>query len=150
MQIRMILRNLKFDSVEKFLTLLLSLSLILLGDLFLIVFFAVVGNVYVILSIVCFLTFLSFIIARFVLKKSLENLTAGLNSGAVPNEEFAIFFGELLGSVFFIVPGFISFIIGAFLLYRNFAKKIGSKLIVYLGINVTELYEYIKLYEIKI
>ncbi len=150
MNIKVILKSLNIKSLDRFLNFVLVLSLVLLGDILLIVFLSVYWHTYLILAILCFLTFLSFIISKAILKKSLSNLNLGLKSGVIPEKEFSMLFGNMVGAVFFIIPGFISFIIGAFLLYNIFSKKVGDKLIYYFDLNITELYEYIKLYELEI
>ena len=80
--------------------------------------------------------------------KTLEDLKEKIRQGQHPAEEFMHLIGILLGGLFLLTPGFFTDFLGVLLLLPGIRNAFGRWIMQKARINLKEVYEYLKLYEI--
>jgi UPF0716 protein FxsA len=88
------------------------------------------------------------LIAVLQVNKTLLELKKKINKGEYPGKEFIILCGILVSSLLLITPGFITDLLGFFMLVPFFRNEIGKFITRKIDKTLREIYEYLRLYEL--
>ena len=80
--------------------------------------------------------------------RTLDSLKEKIRQGQHPAEEFLHLIGILLGGLFLLTPGFFTDFLGVLLLIPAIRNALGRWIVRKARINLKEVYEYLKLYEL--
>ena len=88
------------------------------------------------------------LIAVLQVNKTITTLKEKINKGEYPGKEFIILSGILVSSLLLITPGFITDLLGFFMLVPFFRNEIGKFITHKIDKTLREIYEYLRLYEL--
>ena len=79
-----------------------------------------------------------------------ETRTAFRESGEIPYRQFDKTLGTCVCAFLMVMPGFITFTIGLICLQENLRRLLGTAVRRLLDLNLEELYNYMRLYEVEV
>jgi UPF0716 protein FxsA len=145
---RLILRFFDQGFILKLLFLAMLYSLVPLFEIFLLFYLGgLVGN-YLTLSMAASTGLLGVIFGVRGVQKNLVVLKEKVRSGQYPGEEFLHLVGILIGGIFLLTPGFFTDFLGFLLFIPPFRRGLGRWIVRRTRIDLKELYEYLKLYDV--
>lgn len=134
--------------IAKLLLLALLYSLLPLFETFLLFYLgSMLGN-YFTLGMAASTGLLGILIALGGTRKNLAILKRKIKEGEYPGHEFVHLVGILIGGVLLLTPGFITDFLGLLLFIPIIQNTLGRLFIKAVKIDLKELYEYLRLYEI--
>lgn len=138
-----------FDTgyLKKSLLLLLTLALLPFFDLLLVLYLSELLGTYLILATIAATALLGSVLSYMVLRKFTVIIKNRVKEDTLPEKEFLSFAAAIPGSLFLILPGFIMTILGLLLFLPGFREKAGWWFLKATGIQIKEVYGYLKLYE---
>lgn len=120
-------------------------------DVVIIIYLALKGSPYLVIGFIFFVAFLGYFFSRIAYAFSKKETYAAFHqAGEVPYRQFDKVLGTSFCAFLMIMPGFITFFIGLLCLQENLRRLLGTALRKFLGINLEELYNYMRLYEIEV
>ena len=144
---RLLFRFLDRDFLFKLIFVLLLYSLVPLAEIFLFIYLSgLIGN-YLILALAAIVGLVGVLIAARQITLLLKSLKEKIKKGKYPGQEFVDLAGILVGSVFLLTPGFITDFFGFLLLVPPIRKGFGRLIVRRMEGRLTELYEYLRLYD---
>lgn len=149
---RLLLKFIQKNSVSRFLFILLSVTLFPAADLWLFVYLASLIPAYFNLLLASAFAFslICFFIVFFIIRSELDEIKHTIKKGIYPENRFNRLAGSFLTAWLLMTPGFITAVIGIFLLIPSLKTALGRVLTKRLQKDIKAVYEYIKLYEIEI
>lgn len=125
----------------------LLLSLLPVGEIFLILYLYRYITLYLLLALLMVTSFLGFIISYWRIVFVLKRIKISITMGVFPEKGLMQLAGSFAASILLIFPGFISFITGIIIFLPGVNKKVGM---LFNGSNnkSKQLYEYLKLYDL--
>jgi UPF0716 protein FxsA len=149
MQTNLFIPLLKKDNVYKALFVFLLAAFLFLCEVFLIVYLGDSFGVYLILGITAATGLFGVLVALFKMNSTVNALKKKINEGVYPGREFIKLAGIMIGGLLFVLPGLITDVIG-FLLFLPFLRTaVGRFATKRLNSTFKEIYEYMKLEELK-
>ncbi|MBN2653118.1 MAG: FxsA family protein [Spirochaetales bacterium] len=119
-------------------------------DLWFFFFLSGYVNFYILLAVIVGTSLLGLLLVLPIGLKMLSNIKSKIKYGAYPEREFESFAGLVFSAFLLLLPGFISFSFGLFLLIPVLSRLVGRIFTKALDSDLKEVYEYIKLYEIDV
>jgi len=123
------------------------LSLILIGEYFLVLSLKTYFPSNLILSGVSATALIGVLIAVRPLTRALDSVQTSIDAGYYPEEPFARFAGTLVAAFLLVTPGLATDAIGLMLFVPILRRLVGSLITRRMHQRLNELYEYLKLYE---
>lgn len=148
--VRFLLKFLDSGNFVKKILLGFLLAIFPIFDLWLFFFLTGYLDFYILLSIIVGVSILGFIIVLPIGLKMLKEIKAKIKYGSYPEKEFDKFAGLIFSAFLMILPGFISFTLGAIFLLPFLSHLIGKLFTSFIDNDLKEVYEYIKLYEVDV
>lgn len=134
--------------IIKLLLLTLLYMLLPLTEIFIIMYMSDYFGSFLLLGLAASTGLLGVLIALLQVNKTLISLKEKINNGEYPGREFMILTGILVSSLLLITPGFITDLLGFFMLIPFFRNEIGKYIIGKIDKTLREIYEYLRLYEL--
>ena len=131
----------------KLFSLLLLFFLVFVIDILIILLVSEPVGRYLTLAIVLMLSFVGFFLGIQAMNRIIERTKKKVKEGIYPEEEFAEFLGTGIATVFLILPGFLSKVIGLVCFVPAVRRALGGRFTSKQGSKMKELYEYLKLYD---
>ena len=148
MEPRLFLRFLDKEFLVKLIFILLLYSLVPLGEIMLFLYLGeLIGN-YLVIAIAAVVGLVGVLLDVGQMRRTLDRLRAKVRQGQYPGREFVDLAAMLVSSVLLLTPGFITDFVGFVLLVPFFRQALGRAIAKRLGKNFTEIYEYLKLYDL--
>ncbi len=122
-------------------------SLIPFGECFLLVMLTRYLDRYLLLAGVAATALVGILVSARPITRALETLHKSIDEGRYPAEPFAVLAGTLVAATLLVTPGFITDAFGFILLTPFLRRFLGRLITAPMRPRLTELYEYIKLYE---
>lgn len=145
-QANYVLRFFDRTFITKVLLLALLYSLLPLAEIFLLM--ACVGSrigTYFTLALAATVGLVGMLLTLGEFHRNLEILKGKIRAGVHPEEEFVALTGIFFAGVLLLTPGFITDLLGFLLFLPALRNALGRLVIRLIGINLKELYEYLKL-----
>jgi UPF0716 protein FxsA len=134
--------------IIKLLLLTLLYMLLPLTEIFIIMYMSDYFGQFLLLGLAASTGLLGVLIALIQVNKTLFSLKEKINKGEYPGREFIILAGILVSSLLLITPGFITDLLGFFMLVPFFRNEIGKFITGKIDKTLREIYEYLRLYEL--
>ena len=147
LDIKILLRFFDIGFVKKHLLTLLLLALIPFGEILLLFFLEEFVGRYFILASTATTGFLGFFLTYGVVQRHIHKIKNRIFEGIYPVKGFIRLAGSLMGSLFLIIPGFATDVVGLFFFLPLFRDALGALVVRGLEIETKDLYEYLKLYD---
>ena len=151
MELKRFVNILRFSQQIKLVEAFMLGFLLQFGDLVLTVYLVHRFNPYLILGLLFLTAFFGFLFSKiaysFVYK---ETRTAFRESGEIPYRQFDKTLGTCVCAFLMVMPGFITFAIGLLCLQENLRRLLGTVVRRLLDLNLEELYNYMRLYEVEV
>lgn len=148
MNVRLILQFFDRTFILKLFFLALLYSLVPLMEIYLLFYLGgLVGN-YLTLALAAATGLIGVLFGTRNFLKNLDLLRRKIRQGLHPTEEFVHLVGILIGGVFLLTPGFFTDLLGLLLFVPGIRNALGGWIIRKTRINLKELYEYLRLYDV--
>lgn len=151
MELKRFVNILRFSQQIKLVEAFMLGFLLQFADLVLTVYLVHRFNPYLILGLLFLTAFFGFLFSKiaysFVYK---ETRTAFRESGEIPYRQFDKTLGTCVCAFLMVMPGFITFAIGLLCLQENLRRLLGTVVRRLLDLNLEELYNYMRLYEVEV
>ena len=151
MELKRFVNILRFSQQIKLVEMFMLGFLLQFADLVLTVYLVHRFNPYLILGLLFLTAFFGFLFSKiaysFVYK---ETRTAFRESGEIPYRQFDKTLGTCVCAFLMVMPGFITFAIGLLCLQENLRRLLGTVVRRLLDLNLEELYNYMRLYEVEV
>lgn len=151
MELKRFVNILRFSQQIKLVEAFMLGFLLQFADLVLTVYLVHRFNPYLILGLLFLTAFCGFLFSKiaysFVYK---ETRTAFRESGEIPYRQFDKTLGTCVCAFLMVMPGFITFAIGLLCLQENLRRLLGTVVRRLLDLNLEELYNYMRLYEVEV
>ncbi len=146
LEMRGLIRFFDTGFVLKLFLLLLLLSLLPAGEMFVLMYIDRYVNIYVLMGTVMTVSFLGFLLAYWRITRILKKIKQDIKNGVYPERMLMQLAGSFMAGIFLVFPGFVSFFAGIVMLIPGITRRIG------ILFNSTDsktkaLYEYLKLYD---
>ncbi len=126
LSIQFIINIFKDTKAVQILFLLLLFSILLVLDLFLTIYISNIFGEYLVLAIICSISFIGSMFSVIKVKNIINEIKINCNNGNFPENYFFMITGIFAATIYIIIPGFISDIIGFVLLISFFSTKLGK------------------------
>ena len=146
--IKLFLRFFDLDFIRKNLLTILLFALIPFGEILLILYMGEKLGKYLILAATAATGLFGFFLCYLSIKKIINRIRTQVRRDEFPGQDFLGLAGSVLGSVFLITPGFLTDALGILMFFPVVRNSIGALIVSKMEIQLKELYEYLKLYEI--
>ena len=151
MELKRFVNILRFSQQIKLVEAFMLGFLLQFADLVLTVYLVHRFNPYLILGLLFLTAFFGFLFSKiaysFVYK---ETRTAFRESGEIPYRQFDKTLGTCVCAFLMVMPGFITFAIGLLCLQENLRRLLGTVVRRLLDLNLEELYNYMRLYDVEV
>ncbi|MBN2440797.1 MAG: FxsA family protein [Spirochaetales bacterium] len=134
--------------IIKLLLLTLLYMLLPLTEIFIIMYMSDFFGQFFLLGLAASTGLLGVLIALLQVNKTVASLKEKISKGEYPGKEFIILCGILVSSLLLITPGFITDLLGFFMLVPFFRDEIGKAITKRIDKTLREIYEYLRLYEL--
>lgn len=148
LEIRHLIRFFDTGFILKIFFLFLLFSLLPVGEMFFIIYLDSYVNTYLLVASIMILSFLGFILSYIRICFILNKIKKDISEGIYPEKRFMQLAGSFAASFFLILPGFISFLTGIFILFPGINRRVGKLVNSSSSSKTKELYEYLKLYDL--
>ncbi len=146
LEMRDLIRFFDTGFVLKLFLLFLLVSLLPVGEMFLLMYADGYVNSYVLVGSVMAVSFFGFLLSYWRIVHILKKIKEDIKNGMYPERILMMLAGSFTASVFLIFPGFISFFAGIIMLLPGITWRTGS-FFTGTGNRTKALYEYLKLYD---
>lgn len=151
MELKRFVNILRFSQQIKLVEAFMLGGLFLFADIILTVWLTHRFHPFLILGLLFLTAFCGFLFSKiaysFVYK---ETRTAFRESGEIPYRQFDKTLGTCVCAFLMVMPGFITFAIGLLCLQENLRRLLGAVVRRLLDLNLEELYNYMRLYEVEV
>ncbi len=151
MELKRFVNILRFSQQIKLVEMFMLGGLFLFADIILTVWLTHRFHPFLILGLLFLTAFCGFLFSKiaysFVYK---ETRTAFRESGEIPYRQFDKTLGTCVCAFLMVMPGFITFAIGLLCLQENLRRLLGTAVRRLLDLNLEELYNYMRLYEVEV
>jgi UPF0716 protein FxsA len=143
----LLLRFLDRTFISKLLILGLLYSLLPLGEIFLLIWLGDRIGKYITLALAASTGLLGMLFALRAFQRTLAVLKQKIAQGVFPSEQFVTLAGIFTAALLLLTPGFITDLLGFLLFVPAFRNGLGKAILRITGVDLKEIYEYLKLYE---
>lgn len=151
MELKRVVNILRYPHQIKLVEVFMLGGLFLFADIVLTVWLTRLFHPFLILGLLFLTAFCGFLFSKiaysFVYK---ETRTAFRESGEIPYRQFDKTLGTCVCAFLMVMPGFITFAIGLLCLQENLRRLLGTVVRRLLDLNLEELYNYMRLYEVEV
>ena len=151
MELKRFVNILRFSQQIKLVEMFMLGFLLQFADLVLTVYLVHRFNPYLILGLLFLTAFFGFVFSKWAYTfVSKETRHAFRELGDVPYRQFDKTLGTCVCAFLMVMPGFITFAIGLLCLQENLRRLLGTVVRRLLDLNLEELYNYMRLYEVEV
>ena len=151
MELKRVVNILRYPHQIKLVEVFMLGGLFLFADIVLTVWLTRLFHPFLILGLLFLTAFCGFLFSKiaysFVYK---ETRTAFRESGEIPYRQFDKTLGTCVCAFLMVTPGFITFAVGLLCLQENLRRLLGTAVRRLLDLNLEELYNYMRLYEVEV
>ena len=151
MELKRFVNILRFSQQIKLVEAFMLGGLFLFADIILTVWLTHRFHPFLILGLLFLTAFCGFLFSKiaysFVYK---ETRTAFRESGEIPYRQFDKTLGTCVCAFLMVMPGFITFAVGLLCLQENLRRLLGTVVRRLLDLNLEELYNYMRLYDVEV
>ncbi len=146
--IKTLLRFFDFSFVKKNLLLVLLFALIPFGELLFILYVGEQLGRYLVFAMAVSTGLIGYFMSLNLIRKMIKGIRSKIKKDIYPGGELLGLAGAVFASLMVITPGFITDIFGLLIFVPGIRRAVGSIIVFRFEIQLKELYEYLKLYEL--
>ena len=146
--IKVLLNFFDLNFIKKNMLIMLFFALIPFGEILFLLYIGETLGQYLVFAIAAATGLIGFFFSYDVVQRIIRRIKAKIKKDKYPEQEFLGLAGAILGSSLLITPGFATDIIGLLIFIPGFRRAAGQIIVRVLEIQLKELYEYLKLYDV--
>jgi len=148
-EIRTLIRFFDTGFILKFLILVMFISILPIVEVYLYIFLSCRISTYLMIAALTGSSLIGLVISYRLIKSRLTVIKTEIDEGKYPEKDFYKLAGLFIAGVLLITPGFIGDLLGIAVLIPGIGRKTGYIITRPIESKMKELYEYMKLYELR-
>jgi UPF0716 protein FxsA len=148
-EIRTLIRFFDAGFILKLLIIIMLISLLPIAEIYIFIFLSARMSTYILVASLLTSGLIGLGLSYSIIRTKLRVIKGQIDRGNYPEDEFHSLAGVILASILIITPGFLGDLIGLLMLLPGLSRKAGRSVTRPMEPQIKEIYEYLKLYEIR-